>query len=142
DGAEAPQRLTGWPMAHGRGPIDDHRSSAVAHLASLVRHLPSTIGHQSRPILLLPAPRRSAPIPAPVRFELLGVDAGSAARLGVLHTPPGPVETPVFMPVGTQATVKGIVPELLRAAGSRMVLANTSHLALRPGEEVVETLGG
>lgn len=79
---------------------------------------------------------------APVRFELLAVDSGSAARRGLLHTPHGTVETPIFMPVGTQATVKGVVPDLLRAAGSRMLLANTYHLALRPGESVVEQLGG
>jgi queuine tRNA-ribosyltransferase len=52
------------------------------------------------------------------------------------------VETPAFMPVGTQATVKGLTPESLRATGSRMVLANAYHLALRPGEEVVAALGG
>ncbi|WP_152049874.1 tRNA guanosine(34) transglycosylase Tgt [Tautonia marina] len=79
---------------------------------------------------------------APVRFELLAVDSGSAARCGLLHTPHGTVETPIFMPVGTQATVKGVVPDLLRASGSRMLLANTYHLALRPGEAVVEQLGG
>jgi queuine tRNA-ribosyltransferase len=52
------------------------------------------------------------------------------------------VETPAFMPVGTQATVKGITPEQLRATGSQMILANTFHLALRPGEDVVAALGG
>lgn len=81
-------------------------------------------------------------MPRPVWFEPLAVDPGSAARWGRLHTPHGSLETPVFMPVGTQGTVKGIVPDLLREAGSRMVLANTYHLALRPGEETVEALGG
>ncbi|QDV33347.1 tRNA guanosine(34) transglycosylase Tgt [Tautonia plasticadhaerens] len=81
-------------------------------------------------------------MPAPVRFELQATDPGSAARTGVLHTPHGAVETPAFMPVGTQATVKGVLPELLRASGSRMLLANTYHLALRPGEGVVARLGG
>ncbi|WP_169975370.1 tRNA guanosine(34) transglycosylase Tgt [Tautonia rosea] len=79
---------------------------------------------------------------SPVRFELLAVDSGSAARSGLLHTRHGTVETPIFMPVGTQATVKGIVPDLLRASGSRMLLANTYHLALRPSEAVVQELGG
>ena len=79
---------------------------------------------------------------APVRFEWLAVDPGSAARCGLLHTPHGSVETPIFMPVGTQATVKGILPDLLQAAGSRMLLANTYHLALRPGEQIVAQLGG
>jgi queuine tRNA-ribosyltransferase len=83
-----------------------------------------------------------APLPSPVRFELQHQDDASGARRGVLHTPHGSLETPAFMPVGTQATVKGLVPDLLREAGSRMVLANTYHLALRPGEGVVAALGG
>jgi len=78
----------------------------------------------------------------PVRWELLARDAASAARVGRLVTPHGSLETPVFMPVGTQATVKGIAPGLLRDTGTQMVLANTYHLALRPGEEVVAALGG
>jgi queuine tRNA-ribosyltransferase len=78
----------------------------------------------------------------PIRFELLGRDGASAARRGRLHTSHGTVETPAFMPVGTQATVKGLLPEQLRAVGVEMVLANTYHLALRPGEEVVRKLGG
>ena len=78
----------------------------------------------------------------PVRLETLARDPASAARVGRLSTPHGVVETPVFMPVGTQATVKGITPDHLRETGTRMVLANTYHLALRPGESVVETLGG
>jgi queuine tRNA-ribosyltransferase len=59
-----------------------------------------------------------------------------------LQTPHGIVETPAFMPVGTRAAVKGIVPDQLRAAGTAMLLANTYHLALRPGAEVVAALGG
>jgi queuine tRNA-ribosyltransferase len=62
--------------------------------------------------------------------------------LGLLETRHGSVETPAFMPVGTQATVKGLTPDQLGATGTRMLLANTYHLALRPGEEVVESLGG
>jgi queuine tRNA-ribosyltransferase len=77
-----------------------------------------------------------------VRFTTLARDAGSAARAGRLETPHGAVETPAFMPVGTQGTVKGITPDQLRAVGSRMILANTYHLALRPGEETVAALGG
>lgn len=64
------------------------------------------------------------------------------ARCGRLETPHGPVETPAFMPVGTQATVKGITPEQLRQTGVQMVLANTYHLMLRPGVEIVENAGG
>ena len=62
--------------------------------------------------------------------------------MGRLETPHGWLETPAFMPVGTQATVKGVTPDQLRAVGSRMILANTYHLALRPGEDVVAALGG
>ncbi len=79
---------------------------------------------------------------APIWFELQAVDPDSGARAGILHTPHGSVETPIFMPVGTQATVKGLTPDWLRRVGSKMVLANTYHLAIRPGEEVVQALGG
>ena len=64
------------------------------------------------------------------------------ARLGRLSTPHGQVDTPVFMPVGTCATVKGVTPDQLVSAGARMVLANTYHLMLRPGDQVVADLGG
>jgi queuine tRNA-ribosyltransferase len=64
------------------------------------------------------------------------------ARTGVLRTPHGEVATPVFMPVGTAGSVKGVTPDQLRAAGVQMVLANTYHLLLRPGPETVAALGG
>ena len=66
----------------------------------------------------------------------------SRARTGVFKTPHGEVQTPAFMPVGTRATVKGIPGPALRALGSQMVLANTYHLHLRPGEDVISELGG
>jgi queuine tRNA-ribosyltransferase len=75
-------------------------------------------------------------------FAIRHVAAGCRARRGVLQTPHGPVDTPAFMPVATQATVKGLDVEQLRATGSQMILGNTYHLALRPGEEVVAALGG
>jgi queuine tRNA-ribosyltransferase len=78
----------------------------------------------------------------PLWYEELARDPDSGARAGLLHTPHGVVETPAFMPVGTQATVKGLLPDTLRTIGSTMLLANTYHLALRPGEEVVSALGG
>ena len=78
----------------------------------------------------------------PVRFETIANDPGSPARLGRLTTPHGSLETPAFMPVGTQATVKGLTPAMVRDVGGRMVLANTYHLAIRPGEDVVAALGG
>ena len=80
--------------------------------------------------------------PRPVRFTTLARDPACAARLGRLETPHGTVETPVFMPVGTQATVKGLTPDQIRETGTTMILANTYHLALRPGEQVVAALGG
>jgi queuine tRNA-ribosyltransferase len=75
-------------------------------------------------------------------FEVRHRDATSSARLSRFSTPHGPVDTPAFMPVGTQGTVKGLTPEQIRGTGAQMVLANTYHLALRPGEEVVRDLGG
>lgn len=76
------------------------------------------------------------------RFELLATDSQTKARRGTWHTPHGPVQTPAFMPVGTLATVKGLQVEQLRDIGAEMLLANTYHLALRPGAEVVAELGG
>ncbi|MBM4371635.1 MAG: tRNA guanosine(34) transglycosylase Tgt [Deltaproteobacteria bacterium] len=75
-------------------------------------------------------------------FEVLTADLGTAARRGRLLTRRGEVETPVFMPVGTAGTVKGILPWMLRDTGARIILGNTYHLYLRPGLEVVEKLGG
>src|SRR6516225_7069700 len=75
-----------------------------------------------------------------IRFDLLHTDG--AARRGRLHTPHGVVETPIFMPVGTQATVKGLTPAQLEEAGARIVLGNTYHLALRPGDALIAEMGG
>lgn len=75
-------------------------------------------------------------------FQVHHVDAGCAARRSTFHTPHGAVEMPAFMPVGTVGSVKGILVEQLRQTGAQMVLGNTYHLALRPGEEVVAELGG
>jgi queuine tRNA-ribosyltransferase len=79
-------------------------------------------------------------VTAPVRFELFKTDG--AARAGLLTTPHGAVETPAFMPVATQGTVKSLSPADLRAAGAQIVLANTYHLFLRPGHELVREMGG
>ena len=76
------------------------------------------------------------------RFELLGSDPGGAARRGRIHTRHGTVETPVFMPVGTQGTVKGVSPAQLEDLGAEIILGNTYHLYLRPGMEVIEAHGG
>lgn len=76
------------------------------------------------------------------QFHLDAVDERTGARVGRWVTPHGTVETPAFMPVGTLATVKGLTPEQLSQAGAQMVLANTYHLALRPGSDVVAEMGG
>ncbi|HQE25134.1 MAG TPA: tRNA-guanine transglycosylase, partial [Candidatus Atribacteria bacterium] len=75
-------------------------------------------------------------------FELLAVDSGSRARRGLLHTAHGVIETPVFMPVGTQGTVKAIAPDRLEEMGVKIFLCNAYHLHLRPGEDVVKEAGG
>ncbi len=75
-------------------------------------------------------------------YELKHVCAQTGARYGILHTPHGDVETPIFMPVGTLATVKGISPEQLKEMNSGIILSNTYHLWLRPGEDVIEQAGG
>lgn len=77
---------------------------------------------------------------SPFLFELVGTEG--QARAGVFHTPNGAVRTPVFMPVGTQATVKTLTPEEVEGVGASMVLANTYHLFLRPGHDLVRELGG
>src|SRR5215472_16753300 len=77
------------------------------------------------------------------RFEIQAVCPITGARAGILHTAHGDIETPVFMPVGTQATVKGILPrDLLNDLDAKIILGNTYHLFLRPGHEVVKNLGG
>ncbi len=76
------------------------------------------------------------------RFEVIATDAGTKARAGVLHTPHGIVETPVFMPVGTQGTVKTLSQRELRDLDARIILGNTYHLYLRPGMDLMREAGG
>ena len=75
-------------------------------------------------------------------LEIKHIDKTTGARYGVLHTPHGDVETPMFMPVGTNATVKCLSPEMVKEAGAGVVLANTYHLHERPGEDIVQKAGG
>jgi queuine tRNA-ribosyltransferase len=77
-----------------------------------------------------------------VRFEVIGTDPSSGLRAGLLHTSHGTVRTPTFMPVGTRGTVKALTPGDVRATGAQIVLANAYHLALQPGVETVQRLGG
>jgi queuine tRNA-ribosyltransferase len=75
-----------------------------------------------------------------IRFAIEKTDG--TARAGTLDTPHGLFGTPVFMPVGTRATVRGVTPDHVRAAGAQIILGNTYHLALRPGDEIIRDLGG
>ena len=75
-------------------------------------------------------------------FELLKKDKASKARLGRLHTEHGVIETPCFMPVGTQGTVKAASPQELKDLGAMIILSNTYHMFIRPGMEVIESIGG
>ena len=76
----------------------------------------------------------------PFSFELIAQDGN--ARAGIFHTPHGDIPTPIFAPVGTQATVKAVTPDQLSEIGTQLVLANTYHLYLRPGADVVAEMGG
>ncbi|HNY74920.1 MAG TPA: tRNA guanosine(34) transglycosylase Tgt, partial [Bacilli bacterium] len=75
-------------------------------------------------------------------LEIKHVCRQTGARYGILHTPHGDVEVPMFMPVGTLATVKTLSPEEIQELGAGVILANTYHLHLRPGEDIVEKAGG
>jgi queuine tRNA-ribosyltransferase len=77
-----------------------------------------------------------------LRFELIHTDGETGGRAGLLHTPHGTVRTPAFMPVGTHGTVRALTPEEVESTGAQIVLANTFHLALRPGVEVIARAGG
>ena len=75
-------------------------------------------------------------------FELIKEDPRSKARIGKFHTPHGSFETPVFMPVGTQATVKAVTPKELEEINAQIILSNTYHLYLRPGHNLIKEAGG
>ncbi len=77
-----------------------------------------------------------------IKYELIKEDKKTGARLGKLHTPHGIIDTPVFMPVGTQATVKAMTPHELKEIGAQIILSNTYHLYIRPGHKLVEKAGG
>ncbi len=75
-------------------------------------------------------------------FELLHKEKSTNARHGIINTPHGKIETPIFMPVGTQATVKAMTPDELKEIGSKIILSNTYHLYLRPGADLIAKAGG
>ena len=76
------------------------------------------------------------------KYEIIHEDKNCGARVGIIHTDHGDIHTPVFMPVGTKATVKGLSPEEVKATGAEIILSNTYHLYLRPGHKLVEAAGG
>jgi queuine tRNA-ribosyltransferase len=82
------------------------------------------------------------PSAPPLQYDLLATDANSHARRGRVTTRHGTFDTPAFMPVGTQGTIKGVLPDQVAATGSQIILANTYHLMLRPGEKTVAEIGG
>ncbi len=77
-----------------------------------------------------------------ITFEILERSASTGARVGRVHTPHGSFQTPAFMPVGTRASVKGLMPDLVAQTGSEIILSNTYHLLLRPGPELIAGRGG
>ena len=77
-----------------------------------------------------------------ITYELIQKDEATGARAGILHTPHGSFPTPIFMPVGTQASVKGVSPDELRDLGAGVILSNTYHLFLRPGMDLIKEAGG
>ncbi len=77
-----------------------------------------------------------------LRYELIKKCKQTGARLGVVHTPHGSFDTPAFMPVGTQATVKGMSPDELKEVGAQIILSNTYHLYMRPGNDLIRESGG
>jgi tRNA-guanine transglycosylase len=79
---------------------------------------------------------------AAITYELVKKDEATGARAGIIHTPHGSFPTPIFMPVGTQASVKGVSPDELKDLGAGIILSNTYHLFLRPGMELVKEAGG
>jgi len=81
-------------------------------------------------------------MPSPISYKILKNDPKSNARLGKLTTPRGVIDTPCFMPVGTQATVKTLSPRDLDEAGAQIILSNAYHLYIRPGMEIIKAMGG
>lgn len=78
----------------------------------------------------------------PLSFELQATDPHSQARAGIITTPHGPIQTPIFMPVGTQGAVRNLSPDQVVATGAQIILANTYHMSIRPGEDLVKKAGG
>jgi queuine tRNA-ribosyltransferase len=105
-----------------------------------LRHL-SDVSSTGSPIIQNPN-SKIANNPMATPFTLLKKDPTTKARLGRLMTPHGVVETPCFMPVGTQGTVKAMLPRDLHELGCQILLGNTYHLYLRPGHELIRKLGG
>jgi tRNA-guanine family transglycosylase len=108
---------------------------------SQINYIPTPIHHNmaSEPPdpPIMPIPKPSA-----LKFDLLAKCSVTKARAAILHLPHGPVPLPIFMPVATQASLKGLTPEQLADTGCKLCLNNTYHLGLKPGQEVLEKIGG
>src|SRR5437867_1108377 len=132
----------------GRRPAHESPSAAfvAAHPGRGLRRTGADPGRLPRggasPLPFLLLRRRDADRMSGFGFAVLTRDPGTAARRGRMTTRHGVVETPAFMPVGTAGSVKAMTPEEVAGLGFEMILANTYHLALRPGEEIVRRLGG
>ena len=100
-----------------------------------------TASRAHQPVPLPADPSAAVPSPADVGFEITARH-GEKARAGVITTPHGEIETPAFVPVGTKATVKSVLPEAMAALGSQALLANAYHLYLQPGHDLVDEAGG
>ena len=74
-------------------------------------------------------------------FDIQHADSNSLARVGTINTPHGPIQTPAFIPVGTKATVKSVLPESMKDLGSQALLSNAYHLYLQPGSDVLDEAG-
>lgn len=129
--ADGSKESVPWQMRSFRRRAGGFCRRRPSSLANFRRAVPIRLPGPADPISLVPAP-----------FQLLQTDSATAARRGRLQTRHGVVETPVFMPVGTQGTVKSLTPAQLREIGSQIILGNTYHLNLRPTAELIHELGG
>ena len=103
---------------------------------------PETENHHYSLFIVNCSFERGPELSKPFSYELLHVCKQSGARLGVLHTPHGDIPTPIYMPVGTSACVKAMTPREMEEIGTKILLSNTYHLHLRPGEALVKEAGG
>ena len=129
--------------------VKDHSSRLPVSLATLMtaKHPANAqaacgLTHKIGVVYLCIPNMRGSNMPGAVKFNLVATDPRTKARLGRLETPHGDIQTPVFMPVGTQGAVRSMSPDQVMATGTQILLANTYHMHLRPGEDLVKKAGG